>query len=116
MKQFSAKSGITVNSHDNIRNRPPSAPFVLANIPPERIGLQGEYDHSGLAKRVQQTLKQHIGEPISSIRVSQRGQVVIIVGLIETSHLMRQLAEIALSVHGAAFVEIHNTDLFLVAA
>jgi hypothetical protein len=109
MKQFSAKSGMTTNSGDNIEP-------TLANIPPERIGLQGEYDHSGLAKRVQQTLRQHIGEPIGMIRVSQRGQVVIIVGPIATSHLMRQLAEITLTVHGAAFVEIHNTDLLLMAA
>jgi hypothetical protein len=88
-------------------NMPTQSPSL--GIPPERVGLQGEYDHSGLAKRVHLMLHQELGEPIADrFHVSQRGQVVILVGDIASAAFAQQLADLVLNTPGAAFVEIHD--------
>lgn len=51
---------------------------IFRSIPPERIGLNGEYDHSGLAKRVDRSFRQQfLPEELAKLTVSQRGRVVI---------------------------------------
>ncbi|NJN49798.1 MAG: hypothetical protein HC805_08585, partial [Alkalinema sp. RL_2_19] len=57
-----------------------STTCLLAQIPPERVGLNGEYDHSGLAKRVQLALQQRFGAAIAHLEIAQRGRVVILTG------------------------------------
>ncbi len=82
---------------------------LLRGIPPERVGLDGEYDHAGLAKRVRLTLCQHLGASIvDCITISQRGRVVILVGAMLSAQLVQQLVELSLSAEGAAFVEVHD--------
>ncbi len=79
---------------------------LFNRIPPERIGLQGEYDHSGLAKRVLVVFRQQFGaEAVANLEVSQRGRVVILEGYLDNHHLLHSLAKTALRVEGAAFVE-----------
>ncbi|MEO0769482.1 MAG: hypothetical protein AAFY72_08605, partial [Cyanobacteria bacterium J06649_4] len=48
--------------------------------PPERIGVGGEYDYNGLAKRVAHCFAQSVSEDISQLVVRQRGCVVILTG------------------------------------
>jgi hypothetical protein len=84
---------------------------LLESIPPERIGLSGEYDHYGLAKRVKLALQQEVGnELVDRLQITQRGRVVIIVGAIASPQITAQIEEIALSIEGAAFVEIYHSS------
>jgi hypothetical protein len=90
--------------HRAMAQYPP--PSIFNRIPPERIGLQGEYDHSGLAKRVLLVFRQQFGaEAVANLEVSQRGRVVILEGYLDNRHLLHSLAKTALRVEGAAFIE-----------
>lgn len=85
---------------------------LLSSIPPERVGLNGEYDHYGLAKRVEVALQQCLGQKVvASLKISQRGQVVIFSGRSISSSVAQQLETVALSTEGAAFVEIYIYDV-----
>lgn len=89
-------------------------PFLqcLSSIPPERVGIQGEYDHSGLAKRVRLALQQQFGEEtIDQFVVSQRGRVVILEGSLNNQALLERMIGVALSVEGASFVEVYEPFL-----
>lgn len=78
-------------------------------IPPERVGLSGEYDHNGLAKRVSLALSRTF-EPdeIGGLRLSQRGSVVVLVGDISSQQLLIRLVNVAMSISGTADVEING--------
>jgi len=78
----------------------------FAVSPPERIGICGEYDYNGLAKRVAQHFQQSVREDISQLKVSQRGCVVILTGTVSSRELLNRLVMLAISVEGAALVEI----------
>lgn len=79
---------------------------LLNTIPPERVGLNGEYDHSGLAKRVLQAFQaQFTNQDLEGLRVTQRGKVVILMGSLRSTQLLEELISIALSVEGAIDVE-----------
>ena len=78
-------------------------------IPPERVGLNGEYDHSGLANRVTLTFREQFeASEIAQLSVLQRGKVIIFLGQISSWQLLTQLVTVALAVQGAATVETHG--------
>jgi hypothetical protein len=75
-------------------------------IPPERIGLDGEYDHSGLAKRVFRAYQRRFsGIELEGLRVTQRGKVVLLMGKVPNPQLLDQLVDVALEVEGTSDVE-----------
>lgn len=76
--------------------------------PPERIGVQGEYDYNGLAKRVSKCFSQFVQEDISQLKVRQRGCVVILTGTVPSRTLLNQLVNLATSIEGTALVEIYR--------
>jgi osmotically-inducible protein OsmY len=79
---------------------------LFATIPPERVGLNGEYDHSGLAKRVALAFQENVAaEEIANLRVTQRGRVVILMGEIANKRLLSRLISLAMQVDGATGVE-----------
>ena len=78
--------------------------------PPERIGVEGEYDYNGLAKRVKHSFEQAYGEQVSRLKVSQRGCVVILTGVVDSRSLLNRLVSIAIKVEGAALVEIYSVQ------
>jgi hypothetical protein len=85
---------------------------LFSSIPPERVGLNGEYDHSGLAKRVMLAFCNEFStHEIASIRVTQRGRVVVLVGKVATQRLLNSMVEIALRVSGAADVETYGVKV-----
>jgi hypothetical protein len=85
---------------------------VFREIPPERVGLDGEYDHNGLANRVSLAFKGHFSaHELTDLQVTQRGQVVVLYGRVETRQMLHQLIEVALEVHGAAAVETYGVNL-----
>jgi hypothetical protein len=84
----------------------------FATIPPERVGLNGEYDHHGLAKRVLDAFQQQYGsDELRSLKVKQRGAVVVLVGKVRTQALLIRLAQTALSMTGAVAVETHGVTV-----
>jgi hypothetical protein len=79
---------------------------IFDRIPPERVGLNGEYDHSGLAKRVAIAFRGHFdSDVIADLEISQRGCVVILQGYIPSSQQLNALVDVALGIEGAEFVE-----------
>ncbi len=80
----------------------------FSSSPPERIGVKGEYDYNGLAKRVSKCFSQFIQEDISQLKVRQRGCVVILTGAVSSRTLLNQLVNLATSVEGTALVEIYR--------
>ncbi len=78
--------------------------------PPERIGLLGEYDHNGLAKRVTYCFEQSVSEDISQLKVRQRGCVVILTGQVSSPRLLNHLVDLVITVEGAALVEIYRVS------
>lgn len=79
---------------------------LFRTIPPERIGLDGEYDHSGLAKRVFRAYQSRFsGIDLEGLRVTQRGKVVLLMGKVTSYQLLDQLVDVALKVEGASDVE-----------
>ncbi|MGP1382553.1 MAG: hypothetical protein ACTS2F_03280 [Thainema sp.] len=82
------------------------------SIPPERIGLNGEYDHHGLAKRVKLELTEAFdAETINSLRITQRGRIVIFTGKVANPHVLARLVKFTLRVNGAEGIETHGVKL-----
>jgi hypothetical protein len=82
---------------------------LFTAIPPERVGLDGEYDHDGLAKRVSVVFGQNfeLGE-LGELRISQRGSVVVLMGEVPNQRLLIKLVTLAMNVSGAVDVEING--------
>lgn len=73
--------------------------------PPERVGLNGEYDQSGLAKRVALAFDES-GEfdDIDSLYVAQTGGTVVLKGSVPSQDILDQMVNIASGVSGATDV------------
>lgn len=85
---------------------------LLSRIPPERVGLDGEYDHSGLAKRVLQAFQAEFSvEELAGVRVMQRGKVVVLMGNVDNARTLNRLISIALRAEGAIEVETNGVRL-----
>lgn len=81
-------------------------------LPPERVGLSGEYDHSGLAKRVDRALQQaFLPQELEKLKITQRGGVVVLAGSVPNGCLLRQFVSLAASVSGANAVETLSVKL-----
>ena len=89
---------------------PPSA--VATSIPAFRVGLNGEYDPSGLAKRVASALAE---DPeltkIATIYVAQTGSIVIFKGTVPNQAVLDKMVTIAQSVDGATRVEAERVQV-----
>lgn len=85
---------------------------LFKTIPPERVGLFGEYDHKGLAKRVSLAFNQSFdSSEIKNLRINQRGAVVVLVGQISSQLLLIKLVNTAMGVSGAVDVEINGVSV-----
>lgn len=86
-----------------------TATLWFRNIPPERVGLSGEYDHQGLAKRVALAFSQHFQpDQIDKLRITQRGAVVVLVGEIQSQLLLIKMVKVAMTTSGTADVEVNG--------
>lgn len=94
-----------------------SFPAWFQAIPPERVGLHGEYDHYGLKKRVEAVFKQSCSAAdLADVTVNQRGRVVILQGRVASKELLWRLVELASGVEGATKVECGYCTICDVAA
>lgn len=95
----------TQDFYSNPVYRLPKRSF-FRTIPPERVGLNGEYDHSGLAKRVKLKLAQVFGlDQVADLAITQRGRVVILTGKIASPELLDCIVREAIATQGANEVE-----------
>nr|RNJ69336.1 MAG: hypothetical protein EDM05_10830 [Leptolyngbya sp. IPPAS B-1204] len=96
----------------NLLIRQSTTSSLFQTIPPERVGLQGEYDHHGLAKRVSLAFRQNFSsDEISNLRVTQRGAVVLLVGKIPNQRLLIRLVNVAMATAGTADVEVNGISV-----
>ena len=77
----------------------------FSSIPPERIGLHGEFDYHGLSKRVSHCLSSHIDSTLKRLKVRQRGRVVMLSGRLGSPYQLHQVVTLALSVDGVDEVD-----------
>lgn len=83
-----------------------SFPAWFQSIPPERMGINGEYDHYGLQKRVEAQFKQQFDKAdLARLIVSQRGRVVVLQGCVADEAMLHCLVEMAERVDGCIRVE-----------
>jgi len=75
-------------------------------IDPDRMGLNGEYDQSGLAKRVALAFDQDPDlDDIDTIWVAQSGSTVVLKGQVPTQDILNQLIAVANTVDGTTDVD-----------
>lgn len=86
--------------------------FDLLDIPPERVGLNGEYDYYGLAKRIQARFSAQVGRPaVAQLAVKQRGSGIILSGHVESQALLEQLIQMAIQADGTTHVEVRDVQV-----
>ncbi len=86
----------------------PQAQAPTESVPAERMGLSGEYDQSGLAKRVALEFDEEPDlDDIETIYVAQTGSVVVLKGKAPNQQVLNKMVSVAQRVNGATEV---NTD------
>ncbi|MGF1497606.1 MAG: hypothetical protein ACFB8W_12400 [Elainellaceae cyanobacterium] len=80
------------------------------SIPPEKVGLDGDFDESGLAKRVAKALDDaNISDDVG-LWVAQRGSTVVLKYNEDAQAILSQAEQVAKGVEGATDVEtVPNT-------
>ncbi|WP_019508071.1 hypothetical protein [Pleurocapsa sp. PCC 7319] len=82
------------------------------SIAEERIGLDGEYDASGLAKRVAKALDEDsILGGISTVYVAQNDSKIILKGTIPDKSFLDRLVTVAQNVRGVSEVNIEQVQI-----
>lgn len=83
----------------------PAAPQT-PDIPPERLGLNGEHDDSGLAKRVALAFDQdpEVAD-LDRVWVAQTSGTVVLKGEVPSQDKLDKLVEIARGTYGATSVQ-----------
>jgi osmotically-inducible protein OsmY len=87
-------------------NPTPAAPTAGQEaIAPERVGLNGEYDQSGLAKRVALAFDQDPElDDVDTLWVAQLGTTVVLKGKVPNQQILTKMVSVARGVNGATEV------------
>jgi BON domain len=81
-------------------------PNTGGEVPPERLGLNGEYDQSGLAKRVALAFDQDASlTDIDTLWVAQTSGTVVLKGSVPSQEALDQMVSLASGVSGATDVD-----------
>lgn len=81
-------------------------------IPPERIGLSGEYDQSGLAKRVALAFDEDPQlDDIDGLYVAQTSGTVVLKGKVPSQGILDKMVTVARGVNGATSVETDQVEI-----
>ena len=76
------------------------------------MGLNGEYDQSGLAKRVALAFDQNPQVAnIDTVYVAQLGSTVVLKGKVPSQEILNQLVTLARGVKGASGVESNQVTI-----
>lgn len=92
---------------------PPPAEAPQGNtIPSERLGLNGEYDQSGLAKRVAKAFDEDAGlTDVETLWVAQTGATVVLKGKVPSQEQLEQFVSVAENVNGASSVDTSQVTI-----
>jgi len=73
--------------------------------PPEHMGLEGEYDPSGLAKRIAAAFD-HDPElaNLDTVHIAQKGSTIVLKGSVKSETILNRLTEVAGKVDGTKAV------------
>ena len=81
-------------------------------IPPERLGLNGEYDQSGLAKRVALAFDEEPSlQDVDTLYVAQTGGTVVLKGSVPSQEILDQMVALASGVTGATDVTTDQVSI-----
>ena len=76
------------------------------SIAPERVGLNGEYDQSGLAKRVALAFDEDSQlDDIDTLWVAQTSSTVVLKGTVPSQDILNKMVSVANGVNGASNVD-----------
>jgi osmotically-inducible protein OsmY len=76
------------------------------------MGLNGEYDQSGLAKRVALAFDQDNQlDDIDTLWVAQTGSTVVLKGKVPSQDILNKMVSVARSVNGAAAVDTSQVTI-----
>ncbi|MBE9190459.1 BON domain-containing protein [Gloeocapsopsis crepidinum LEGE 06123] len=90
----------------------PQAGATTQQVPAERMGLNGEYDQSGLAKRVALAFDQDSAiDDIDTLYVAQTGSTVVLKGRVPNQEILNKMVSVARGVHGATSVETNQVTI-----
>jgi osmotically-inducible protein OsmY len=82
------------------------------SIPPERLGLNGEYDQSGLAKRVALAFDEDPNlDDINTLFVAQTGSTVVLKGKAPNQQTLDKMVSVAKKVKGATNVDTSQVSI-----
>lgn len=82
------------------------------SVPPERVGLNGEYDQSGLAKRVAQAFDNDSSiDDIETLYVAQTGTTVVLKGSVPDQQSLTKMVSVARGVSGATAVDTSQVTI-----
>jgi osmotically-inducible protein OsmY len=82
------------------------------DIPPAKVGLTGEFDESGLAKRVALAFDENPAlEALDRLWVAQTGGTVVLKGEVPSQDLLNQAVAIANGVSGATDVKADQVTI-----
>lgn len=89
---------------------PAAAPAAPASggqsIPPAKVGLNGEFDESGLAKRVALAFDEDPNlDDIETLWVAQLSSKVVLKGKVPSQQILNQMVAVANKVDGATEVD-----------
>jgi hypothetical protein len=101
-----------VNPAPQVQQTSSNAPTATQSIPPERLGLNGEYDQSGLAKRVALAFDQDPQlDDVDTLWVAQTGSTVVLKGKVASQDILNKMISVARSVSGATDVDTNQTTI-----
>lgn len=82
------------------------ASSATQSIPPERLGLNGEFDQSGLAKRVALAFDQNDQlDDVDTLWVAQTSSKVVLKGTVPSQDILNKMVSVAKAVNGATDVD-----------
>ena len=110
--QARGNQGVQQNVRAAAQSVPNAAAGQQQSVPPERMGLNGEYDQSGLAKRVAQAFDSDPTlEPIETVWVAQTGSTVVLKGKVPQRQLLDRMVSVARQVRGATAVDVNQVQV-----
>jgi len=93
-------------------SKQPAVQQSQGSIPPERMGIDGKYDESGLAKRVALAFDKHPKlSDLEAVWVAQTGKTVVLKGKVRDEETLESLVTTARGVYGSEDVDIQEMSV-----
>jgi osmotically-inducible protein OsmY len=99
------------------QSAPSTAPTATATAPqgptpPERCGINGEYDQSGLAKRVAKAFDDDAAiDDHGTLWVAQTGTTVVLKGKVHNQEILKKMVTVARTCKGATAVDTSEVQV-----